>query len=228
MLQLEQRRKKGYFMLKIVIFDTGYGGELLADYLESELPVMDIVRIIDWTHADQIRRSAKSARRIAEQSLRPYINRVNLIIFADYFLTATSLKYFRRKYPHQSFIGLELHHPCSFKYKTHIFTTKALARTILYKKFIHQIKGKTVILDDWPLLIDDGELGHGKIRRDLSKALKEEQPTQIILACSQFVELEDEFRRIFGRNLKIINNFDEVLRDACHVLKIRGGVAKQK
>lgn len=215
-------------MLKIVIFDSGYGGELLADYLENELPIMDMIRVIDWTHVSQIRHSARSARRAAEQALRPYINRTSLIIFADYLLTATSLKYFRRKYPHQNFIGLELHHPCNFKHQTHIFTTKALARTASYKKFTRQIKGKTVILDDWPLLIDDGELGQGKIRRDLAKALKEDKPTQIILACSQFVELEDELRHIFGHNLKIINNFDETLRETCRVLRIRGGLVRQK
>lgn len=41
-------------MLKIVVFDSGYGGELLADYLEDALPVIDIVRAIDWREAETI------------------------------------------------------------------------------------------------------------------------------------------------------------------------------
>ena len=214
-------------MIKIVIFDSGYGGELLADYLESELPVVSIVRVIDWHHAEEIQSSPKKARLYAEQALKPYINKAGLIIFANYLVSNTSLKYFKRKYKNQQFLGIEFHHPANFKRETHIFTTKALTKTTRYKRFVHQIKARTVVLDDWPILIDDGELGHGKIRRDL-KTVSENKPTQIILACSQFVDLKDELRRLFGHNLKIIDNFDDVFRDTCHLLKIRGGIAKQK
>ena len=42
------------FMLKVVVFDSGYGGELFADYLEEELPLVDIVRVIDWRNADKM------------------------------------------------------------------------------------------------------------------------------------------------------------------------------
>lgn len=214
-------------MLKIVIFDSGYGGELLADYLEAELPVMEIIRAIDWRHADKIQKSARAARKFAEQALGPYLGKVNLIIFANYLLSATSLKYFRRRYPEQTFLGIKPEHPCNYKPSTYVLTTSALARTIPYKIFVHKIKGKTLILDDWPTLIDDGELGHAKTRRDLAD-LKSKKPDQLILACSQFVDLEDELRRILGHNIKILNNFSEIFHQTCHVLKIRGGIAKQK
>ena len=34
-------------MLKIVVFDGGYGGEFFADKLKEELPVVEIIRVID-------------------------------------------------------------------------------------------------------------------------------------------------------------------------------------
>lgn len=225
MVRLSLWRRKEFFMLKIVVFDSGYGGELLADYLEAELPVMEVIRIIDWKNANMYQKNVKRMRQYTDRAIRPYIGKVNLIIFANYYLATTSLKYFQRKYKNQQFIGLELHHPCNFRYQTHILTTKSLAKTLSYKFFVHKIKGKTVILDDWPILIDDGELGHAKIRRDLS-SVRKCKASQIILACSQFVELEDEFRRVLGHNLKIINNFDEVLRSTYRVLRIRGGASK--
>ena len=214
-------------MLKIVVMDSGYGGELLADYLETELPVVELTRVIDWRNVEKYQNNVKTMRKHAERALRPYLGKVDLIVFANYYLSITSLKYFRRKYENQNFIGLELHYPSNFKYQTHILTTKVLARTFSYKKFVHKIKGRTLVLDDWPILIDDGELGHAKIRRDLS-AINDGKTTQVILACSQFVELKEELRRVLGHNLKIIDNFDEVLRSTCHILKIRGGVGKQK
>lgn len=214
-------------MLKIVVFDSGYGGELLADYLESRLPVVEITREIDWRNAESSQHSAKIARRAAERSLRPHLNRVDLIIFANYLLSTTSLKYFRRKYPHQAFLGIKLEHPGNYKPSTYILATSALAKTISYKLFVHRIKGKTLILDDWPILIDDGELGHSKVRRDLSTIMPD-KPDQIILGCSQFVDLEDELRRVLGHNVKILNNFEEVFRQTCRTLKIRGSLPKQK
>ena len=214
-------------MLKVVVFDSGYGGELFADYFEEALPVVEVIRVIDWRNADKIQQNAKLARKLAEQALRPYINKVDLIIFANYLVSIAHLKYFRRKYKHQNFLGIKLNHPSNFRQRTCIFTTKPIAKTISCRRFAHSLKAKIFTLDDWPILIDDGELGHAKIRHDLAPAI-ERKPTQIILACSQFVELEDEFRRIFGHNLKIVDNFDETTRQACRLLRVRGSLKKQK
>lgn len=214
-------------MLKVVVFDSGYGGELFADYLEEELPVMDIIRVVDWRNADKMQNDAKLTRHLAEEALKPYIGKVDLIVFANYLLSITSLKYFQRKYKSQRFIGLTLNHPANYLYRTAILTTKAVARTIRYKHFAHQVKAKTYVLDDWPILIDDGELGHAKIRRDLQSLLTY-KPEQLIFTCTQFADLEKELRRIFGHNIKIINNFEQAVHDICHTLRIRGAMKKQK
>ena len=53
-------------MLKVVIFDSGYGGEFFADKLEEEVPVIEVVRVIDWRNASQILSGPRSARKAAE------------------------------------------------------------------------------------------------------------------------------------------------------------------
>ncbi|MBQ9484573.1 hypothetical protein IJU85_00490 [Candidatus Saccharibacteria bacterium] len=214
-------------MLKIVVFDSGYGGELFADYLENELPVTDIIRVVDWRNADKMQHNARLTRRLAEEALKPYIGKVDLIVFANYLLSLTSLRYFQRKYKNQRFIGLALNHPANFRYRTAILTTKAVAKTLRYRIFARQIKARTCILDDWPILIDDGELGHGKIRRDLAPLISY-KPEQLIFTCTQFADLERELRRIFGHNTKILNNFEPAAHDICRALRIRGALKKQK
>lgn len=94
-------------MLKVVVFDSGYGGELFADYLQENLPILQVVRVIDWRNSSIINTKYKEARKITESALLPYINKVDLIIFANHLLSVTSLKYFKRKYPYQKFIGIE-------------------------------------------------------------------------------------------------------------------------
>ena len=218
-------------MLKVVVFDSGYGGELFADYLEEELPILEVIRVIDWRNADQILKSPKSARKAAEKALKPYINKVELIIFANYLLSTTSINYFRRKYKDQAFIGLELNGNGTTNKTTLVLTTSAIARTFSYFRFLHQVKAKTIILDDWPALIDDGELTNHKIRRDLKMLLPQNNnfiPEQIILGCSQFADLKSEFIKFFGHNIKIIDGFEPTLREACQTLKLRGALKKIK
>lgn len=220
-------------MLKVVVFDGGYGGEFFADKLETEIPVIEVIRVIDWRNAEKILANPRSARKAARNALHPYIGKVDLIILANHLLTITSLKYFKRKYRGQKFIGLNLQHPDTFvKRDVLILTTKAVARTVNYYNFLFQIKRKvrTLALDDWPTEIDEGELTEQEIRDTLEDFLisKNIEPKEIILACAQFNDIKAELRGIFGRNLRIYDSFDETVRKACEVLKIRGGVGRKR
>ncbi len=220
-------------MLKIVVYDSGFGGELFADYLEEELPIVEVIRVIDWRNADKILLSPKTARQVACNALRPYFGKVDLIIFANHLLTITSLKFFQRKYKSQKFLGFSLKEPDTFvKRDVLILTTKALAKTIDYRSFIFHLKRKTktLTLDTWPNLIDDGELSETEIKSTIKTALLGEKflPQELILACSQFNDIKPTLKKLFGPNVRIYDSFDEAYSGVCHILRIRGGVKKRK
>ena len=221
-------------MKTIVIFDSGYGGEFFADKFEEEIPVVDIIRVIDWRHAEQYIKSVKESRKFAEEALRPYINKVDLIILANHLLSLTSLKYFQRKYPKQEFIGFALKSPDTFiKRNTIIVTTKALTRTLEYQGFILHLKKrrtKTITVDTWPIKIDDGELSDQEIDDAfrLFSLKKHIEPEEIILANAQLEDIKPHLKKLFGRNLKIYSSFDDTIREACKVLRIRGAFMTTK
>ena len=220
-------------MLKVVVFDGGYGGEFFADQLEEEVPIIEVIRVIDWRNAKQLLTSPRNARKVAQNALRPYIGKVDLIILANHLLTITSLKYFKRKYKEQKFIGLNLQSPDTFvKRDVLILTTKAVTRTVNYRNFIFQIRRKslTLALDEWPAEIDDGELTEQEIRDTLENNLikKNIHPGEIILACSQFNDIKPILKDIFGHNLKIYDSFNTTIRNTCKILRIRGSLKKPK
>ena len=212
-------------MLKVVVFDSGYGGELFADYLSEEIGTIEVIRVIDWRNAEDLQKSARLARKITENTLRPYLGQVDLIVFANYLLSVTSLKYFRRKYKKQKFVGLTLPQPDPAK-RPVVLTTAALSRSKSFRYYSARNHLKSFILDDWPILIDDGELGNAKFRRDL-KRVKTFSPATIVLACSQFSDLLPELRRFFGHNLKIIDGFEDTLRENEQILGLRGILKKK-
>lgn len=215
-------------MLKIVVYDGGYGGEAFADQLEESLPVAEVIRVIDWRSSDKLLKSPKSARHTATDALRPYIGRVDLIILANHLLATTSLKYFSRKYQNQKFIGMKLPELDTFVARpTVVLTTKALSKTINYHNYLFRLKRKTdtVCLDDWLPLIDDGELTNRMINRELNKFYGKHHytPTEVILACSHFHDIVPNLRQLMGQNLKIHDSFKSTIIEAHKILKIRGG-----
>lgn len=219
-------------MLKVVVFDGGYGGEFLADRMKEELPILEIVRVIDWRNADNLLVNPKKSRKIARTALRPYIGQVDLIILANHLLTITSLKYFKRKYKNQKFLGLNLKSPDTFvKRDVLILTTKAVAKTISYYNFVFRIKRKTktLTLDTWPAKIDDGILTRQEIEDTLRVfcAREDLRPQEIILACSQFDDIKNDLKAIYGNNLRIYDSFEDTLRKTCKILNIRGGIGKK-
>ena len=220
-------------MLKIVVFDSGYGGELFADQLEETFPVAEIIRVIDWRNADEFLKNKRSARRETIKALRPYIGRVDLIVLANYYLSATSLKYFQRKFKNQKFIGLKLPELGTFISRpTVIFTTKALAKTVSYHNYLFRLKRKTttVCLDHWLPLIDDGELTEQMIREELEYFYEKYhyRPAEIVLACSHFSDLIPILREKVDKNLKIHDDFKNTISKIGKILKIRGGTGDRK
>ncbi len=220
-------------MLKIVVFDSGYGGEFFADCLAEELPIVEILRVINWREADKILSNSRTARKVAMDSLRPYIGKVDLIIFANYLLSLTSLKYFQRKFKNQKFLGLSLKEPDTFiRRDTLILSTKAVTKTMGYGNFVFRLKRdvKTLNLDSWPAKIDDGELDFVEIRQTLNKFLidfPKFKPSEVILASSQFNDIKTELKKFFGQNLRIYDGFEEAIRKTSKVLNIRGRVGKK-
>ena len=57
-------------MIKVLIFDSGYGGELFADWLNEEMPILDIIRIIDWRNAETILEAARKSSEKANDLVR--------------------------------------------------------------------------------------------------------------------------------------------------------------
>lgn len=220
-------------MIKIVVFDSGYGGEFFADRFEEEVHVIDIIRVIDWRHANEYLCKPKVGRRLALEALRPYIGKVDLIIFANHLISATSLKFFQHAFPNQRFLGFKLKAPDTFIDRgTIILTTKAFSKTMEFHGYIFRIKrrARTIALDTWPEKIDDGELKLEEISETINDycAKKQISPQEVVLGCSQFEDICNELRQVLGHNIRIYSSFNDTIREACKILRIRGSISKTK
>ena len=218
-------------MLKVVVYDGGFGGELFADLLEEEVPVFEVVRVIDWRNAEMLNQGAKTARKVAERTLQPYLERVDLIVLANHLLSVTSLRYFRRKYPKQKFVGINLELPTGVRKRDFlVLTTQAMARTMKFRYYKWRLRAKVKILklDTWPRMIDDGELGEREIAMTFeTAAIMREQPRDVVLACATFRDVTTEINGYFNQRVRVYDGFEAALKATCRMLKIRGGIGKK-
>jgi glutamate racemase len=206
---------------KVVVFDGGFGGELFADYVERELAVIDVIRVIAWRELEPLTKRPKDARRIAEEALAPYIGKVSLIVFANHLLSTFDLKYFKQKYPRQQFLGFSF--PQTNTKRALILATKALHGSLAYHNIVHKMRAKiqTIDCDDWVPLVDDAELTKERIERDLAR-FKKFKPESILLAHTNFKDIRAPLIRFFGAHTIIEDGFKDTFRNLCDALGFRG------
>ena len=211
---------------KVVVFDNGFGGELFADYIEKEIPIIEPIRVIDWRNSASYYGKPRAAQEKALKALRPYINRSDIIIVSNQLVSLTSLKKFQRKFPKQKFTGLVPHLTYqSSKKRTLIITTKSTRGTISYRFFklkIHSRK-KEFECDKWAQLIDEGEEME-QLVIDEMRPYKKFAPQQIILFCSHLMDIKPILRKIYGPTVAIIDGYKNTITDVCRELGIRGGI----
>lgn len=219
-------------MLKVVVFDSGWGGESFANYLEAELPVVDVIRVIDWRHAPYNELGVEEVLRHTEEALLPYIGTVDVIILASYEATISALKYLRGKYPKQKFLGADFE---IFREdngtKFLVLTTDFVAKSKFYSLEKEKSSNKNfseIICNTWPQLIDDGELTKDMIRQKVV-GFKDVYADAVILGCTQFSDVRDDIAEVISwKQGRIVDEFALMLKNLCRVLALRGGDGKRK
>ena len=208
-------------MLKVVVFDGGFGGELFADYIEKELAVVDVIRVIVWRDLEKLTKSPKAARQVTETALARYIGRADVIVIANHLVSTLDLKYFRYKYPQQKFLGFSFPLP---KTKTAVvLTTKALRSSLAYRVMIRKTKTKvkTVDCDNWVPLVDDAELTEEQVRHDLMD-IKDFAPGSVVLAHTNFADIKNLLIKFFGPHVRFEDGFRDTFKNLVSTLGFRG------
>ena len=216
-------------MLKVAVFDSGWGGEMFADKLERAVPVLEVERVIDWRRAPYCTRGRTEICELAEKALKPYIGEVDVIVLASYTVTGAALHYLEWKYPEQRFVG--------FTAGMSGVALRAQAKKILmlapgmvreswgYKQDLRKLHDAQLVrpeCEKWVTMVDDGEMTEEKVRKELGE-LAEERVEAVLLYATGFVELEPMLKRIYGPQTLIVDEFSKVIRETCAALRLKGG-----
>ncbi len=202
-------------MARILVFDSGYGGDVLADRIIEEFSDVQVYRVIDWRHAPYSARTAEEIKELAEIAIREYIGKVDIIVIGSYEASAAALQYLRYKYPKQMFVGatwpdtreLRVKPRRARKRKMLVLTTGIVRRSREFSKRRRRWTSVAVAIkecNDWEELIDEGEMNGKKLRQDLGKFIAT-CPDYVMLGSLNFREVKRDIQILFGPDTKVLD-----------------------
>lgn len=162
-------------MLKVLVYDSGWGGELVADYLANELKVIEVTRLIDWKNLPYSTKTPYEIKHLLCERLQNYIGKIDLIVLGG-FVVSEYIEYLRRQFPNQVFVGLDI----DLKQITGsrcqpdniaVFIGSQSPESFFVQKLRHQLPEAQLSIicsEGWEKLIDDGELDKLYIQRQLA------------------------------------------------------------
>lgn len=163
-------------MLKIVVYDGGWGGEVVANFLSSELQTVEIIKVSDWQNAPYETKSFADVQHFAEQNLAPFINKVDAIVLGGY-LTSTLLGFLRQTYPQQIFVGVSIDYrliPANSQQSDSqivCLMSRLILKTPIWTNLQRALPDATLIAPDcsgWEELIEIGAMSSQILRQELS------------------------------------------------------------
>lgn len=163
-------------MLKVVVYDGGWGGELVADYLGRELTTVEIIRVIDWAHAPYDGRDLLEIVELVEANLQDYIGEVAAIVLGGY-VTSMVLEILKQRHPEQIFVGLGVNydrilHSRNYPEKVVVLMDQILNESSLREELRQKLLYSTLILPDcsgWEDLINRDLMTEEYLRTDLAQ-----------------------------------------------------------
>lgn len=163
-------------MRKIVVFDGGWGGKIVANYLAEELGVVEVECLIDCGPCPYELMNSAEIYALAEESLRPYIGKVDLIVLGGY-MSSLALDALQNKYPNQHFVGMGVDYRLIYKTRHRpqsvtIMGDEPLPHLPIWSELRERLPEVSLIAPDcsgWESLIDMGEMSPEVIRAELSE-----------------------------------------------------------
>lgn len=210
-------------MKKVVVFDCGWGGELIGDFLEEQIPV-EVEKVIKYKDGQFGEMKDYEIAKIAESALAPYVGHCELIVLADTTTTLTLLDRLRSIFPNQKFIGYGEGMPMvvrEFKgNRIMVLTTESVKSQTKYL-LMKIMTEKEIVQPEctgWSGLIDDGELKDEEIHRTITS----EKAEAVLIYATSFIDVENEIRASVTPGTSVIDMRQKLLRDACTALGLLG------
>lgn len=206
--------------MRIGVFDSGIGGEAVANKLRELLPSADVISINDHEHMPYGNRKPKEIIRLTKSAIEPLLNmKCDVIIIACNTATTVAISALRSTYPDVHFIGIEpMVKPAAEMTKTKRIAICATPRTLQsdrYKELKRIWASDIEVIEpdcsNWATLIEHGKSDKIDIA-SVSKSLIERNVDVIVLGCTHYHWIKQRIMDAVGPKITVLEPSDAIAK----------------
>lgn len=213
--------------MKLGIFDSGTGGEAVAEALQITFPDAEITTVNDREHLPYGNRSASEIIELTDIAIQPLMQTdCDVIILACNTATAIAIETLRAKYPDQKFIGIEpMIKPAAEQTKSNVITVCATPATLaseryaeLVKKYGSQLEIIEPDCSQWAYWIENNQLNRSHIEQTVNDAC-DKGADIIVLGCTHYHWIKDLITEIAAGRAQVLEPSEAIGRRVSHLLE---------
>ena len=181
--------------MKLGVFDSGIGGEAVAEALRKTFPEAGVVTVNDRANVPYGDKPPERVAQLTEAAIGPLLaGGCDVIVIACNTSTAVAIDGLRRKYPAQKFIGIEpMIKPAAELTKSKVVAVCATPTTLgsaRYKWLVRKFGGGLEIIEpaecgEWAYLIENNLMNRERIQKTID-GVCERGADVIVLGCTHF------------------------------------------
>lgn len=206
--------------MKLGIFDSGIGGQAVAESLREAFPSASILVVNDRKNVPYGSKSSTEIISLTDTAIQPLLQGgCDIVILACNTATAAAIKTLRERYPHQKFIGLEpMIKTAATLTKSGIIAMCATPATLSserYNKLIKKYGSHLEILEpdcsQWAYWIENNMLNRLHIKETIENACRRGADV-IILGCTHYHWIKDFITELADGRAQVIEPSKAIAR----------------
>lgn len=212
--------------MKLGIFDSGIGGEAVAEALRHTFPDATITTINDKKNVPYGSKTPPEIIRLTTAAIQPLLDGTyDIIILACNTASVSAIASLRATYPTQKFIGIEpMIKTAATLTKSHtvaVCATPATLASAHYAKLVTRYGVHLTILEPncstWAYLIDNNQLNREEVARVVNSVC-DKGADVIVLGCTHYHWIKDLITEIAAGRAKVIEPSEAIGRRVLQLL----------
>lgn len=189
--------------MKIGVFDSGVGGQSVAQAIEKALPELEVVFVNDQANLPYGTKTLEQLEALVLPILQGLVDQgCRAIVIACNTVTTTLITELREQLP-VPLVGIEpMVKPAAEQTKSKIIAVCATPTTLASKryKWLKEVYAQGIkVLEpdcsDWALLIEKSNITHARIKQ-LIEGVIEQGADVVVLGCTHYHWIQDEIEAI--------------------------------
>jgi glutamate racemase len=214
--------------MKLGVFDSGIGGEAVAQTLQITFPEAAMVVVNDKANVPYGSKTADEVIRLTDASIQPLLDvSCDVIVLACNTATALAIEPLRTKYPTQKFIGIEpMIKTASTLTKTTTIAICATPATLSSNRYHELVKkygqNLNIIEPDcstWAYMIENNTINHAVIAQVIAN-ICDQGADVIVLGCTHYHWIKDDIIALTKNRAIVIEPSDAIGRRVQQLLAL--------